>query len=52
VLALAAAIRSHRRAENGLYWVLDVTFPEDASRVRERPFVGIMRSLALWTNLA
>ena len=28
---LAAAIRSHWRVENGLHWVLDVTFREDAS---------------------
>src|SRR5947209_7059722 len=33
---LAAAIRSHWRVENGLHWVLDVGFREDASRVRER----------------
>jgi predicted transposase YbfD/YdcC len=34
--ALAAAIRNHWRVENGLHWVLDVVFREDASRVRER----------------
>src|SRR5918993_2362088 len=33
---LAAAIRSHWRVGNGLHWVLDVTFREDAGRVRER----------------
>jgi predicted transposase YbfD/YdcC len=33
---LAAAIRSHWRVENGLHWILDVGFREDASRVRER----------------
>ena len=32
---LAAAIRQHWAIENGLNWVLDVTFGEDASRVRE-----------------
>src|SRR3954465_13113559 len=42
--ALAAAIRSHWRVENGLHWVLDVTFREDASRVRER---NAARNLAL-----
>src|SRR5205085_9071984 len=34
--ALAAAIRNHWRVENGLHWVLDVVFREDASRGRER----------------
>ena len=42
--ALAAAIRSHWRVENGLHWVLDVTFREDASRVRDR---NAARNLAL-----
>jgi predicted transposase YbfD/YdcC len=42
--ALAAAIRNHWRVENGLHWVLDVTFREDASRVRER---NAARNLAL-----
>ncbi len=41
---LAAAIRNHWRIENGLHWVLDVTFREDASRVRER---NAARNLAL-----
>ncbi len=47
--ALAAAIRSHWRIENGLHWVLDVTFREDASRVRER---NAARSLALLRKIA
>jgi predicted transposase YbfD/YdcC len=41
---VAAAIRSHWRIENGLHWVLDVTFREDHSRVRER---NAARNLAL-----
>jgi predicted transposase YbfD/YdcC len=47
--ALAAAIRSHWRIENGLHWVLDVGFGEDASRVRER---NAARNLALLRRLA
>jgi predicted transposase YbfD/YdcC len=46
---LAAAIRSHWRIENGLHWVLDVTFREDASRVRERTAA---RNLALLRRIA
>jgi predicted transposase YbfD/YdcC len=51
--ALAAAIRNHWRVENGLHWVLDVGFREDASRVRERNAarnLGLLRKIAL--NLA
>jgi predicted transposase YbfD/YdcC len=51
--ALAAAIRNHWRIENGLHWVLDVDFREDASRVRERNAarnLGLLRRIAL--NLA
>jgi predicted transposase YbfD/YdcC len=51
--ALAAAIRNHWRIENGLHWVLDVGFREDASRVRERNAarnLGLLRKIAL--NLA
>ena len=47
--ALAAAIRGHWRVENGLHWVLDVTFREDASRVRDR---NAARNLALLRRLA
>ena len=46
---LAAAIRNHWRVENGLHWVLDVTFGEDASRVRER---NAARNLALLRRIA
>jgi predicted transposase YbfD/YdcC len=51
--ALAAAVRNHWRIENGLHWILDVTFREDASRVRERNAarnLGLLRRIAL--NLA
>jgi predicted transposase YbfD/YdcC len=46
---LAAAIRDHWRIENGLHWVLDVVFREDASRVRER---NAARNLALLRKVA
>src|ERR687883_261875 len=46
---LAVAIRNHWRVENGLHWVLDVVFREDASRVRER---NAARSLALLRKIA
>jgi predicted transposase YbfD/YdcC len=46
---LAAAIRNHWRIENGLHWVLDVTFREDASRVRER---NAARNLARLRRIA
>jgi predicted transposase YbfD/YdcC len=51
--ALAVAIRNHWRVENGLHWILDVTFREDASRVRERTAarnLALLRKIAL--NLA
>src|SRR5919202_1300004 len=51
--ALAVAIRRHWAVENGLHWVLDVTFREDASRVRERTAarnLALLRKIAL--NLA
>lgn len=50
---LAVAIRSHWAIENGLHWVLDVGFNEDASRVRERTAarnLALLRKVAL--NLA
>src|SRR3954462_695244 len=46
---LAAAIRNHWGVENGLHWVLDVVFREDASRVRER---NAARNLALLRKVA
>jgi predicted transposase YbfD/YdcC len=46
---LAGAIRNHWRAENGLHWVLDVGFGEDASRIRDR---NAARNLALLRRIA
>jgi predicted transposase YbfD/YdcC len=46
---LATAIRSHWAIENGLHWVLDVGFNEDASCVRER---NAARNLALLRKIA
>ena len=46
---LAMAIRKHWAIENGLHWVLDVGFNEDASRVRERTAA---RNLALLRRIA
>lgn len=48
--AFGAAVRSHWDVENGLHWVLDIAFQEDASRMRkdhsQRNFV-VLRHMAL-----
>lgn len=47
---LGRAIRGHWSMENGLHWVLDVVFHEDARRVYERTAAGtvaVMNRLAL-----
>ncbi len=47
---LAQAIRRHWQIENGEHWVLDVTFGEDRSRVRERTAarnLAVLRRIAL-----
>ena len=47
---LAQAIRRHWAIENNLHWVLDVTFREDDSRVREHNAVcnwAVLRKMAL-----
>jgi predicted transposase YbfD/YdcC len=44
------AIRRHWTIENGLHWVLDVTFREDDSRVRDRIAarnLAILRKIAI-----
>ena len=46
---LARAIRRHWSVENSLHWVLDVTFREDDSRVRDRTAA---RNLALLRKIA
>lgn len=46
---LVAAIRRHWAIENSLHWVLDVTFREDDSRVRDR---AAARNLALLRKIA
>lgn len=42
---IAAAVRKHWSIENGLHYIRDVTFAEDASRVRTRSGPRIMASL-------
>lgn len=44
------AIRSHWGIENSLHWVLDVTFREDDSRIKEKNAIeniGLVRKIAL-----
>ena len=46
----AEVIRSHWSIENSLHWVLDVTFNEDASRVRRgygAENLGLLRRLSV-----
>jgi predicted transposase YbfD/YdcC len=47
---LAQAIRQHWQIENGLHWVLDVTFQEDHCRMRDRTAVqnfSLLRKIAI-----
>ena len=47
---LVQAIRQHWTIENGLHWVLDVTFREDDSRIRDRIAarnLAILRKIAI-----
>jgi predicted transposase YbfD/YdcC len=47
--ALGRHIRGHWEIENGLHWVLDVTFREDANRTRDRNAganLGLVRRIA------
>jgi predicted transposase YbfD/YdcC len=49
-IALAGAIRRHWSIENSLHWVLDVTFGEDQSRVRDRRAgqnLALLRKIAI-----
>ena len=47
---LIQAIRRHWTIENGLHWILDATFREDDSRVRDRTAarnLAILRKIAI-----
>jgi predicted transposase YbfD/YdcC len=46
VKRLARAVRGHWGVENGCHWVLDVTYREDESRIRE----GTLRENFAWLN--
>jgi predicted transposase YbfD/YdcC len=49
-MGLVQAIRRHWAIENGLHWILDVTFREDDSRVRDRTAarnLAILRKIAI-----
>ncbi len=49
-IRLSGAIRSHWGIENSLHWVLDVTFGEDQSRIRNGhgpENIGLLRRLSL-----
>ena len=46
---LGRAIRKHRAIENALHWVLDVTFREDDSRMRDQ---RAARNLAVLRKIA
>ena len=48
-VTISEAIRTHWSVENALHWVLDVTFREDDSRVRDRTAT---RNLALLRKIA
>jgi len=50
VQRLAQAIRGHWSIENQLHWMLDVTFAQDASRIRKGngpEISSMLRQLAL-----
>jgi predicted transposase YbfD/YdcC len=50
VKTLAKRIRQHWSIESQLHWVLDVTFTEDASRIRKQhapQISGVLRRLAV-----
>jgi predicted transposase YbfD/YdcC len=46
---LAHSIRNHWAVENGLHWVLDVTFDEDRSRIRDAVAAQNMSALRKFT---
>jgi predicted transposase YbfD/YdcC len=46
VRRLARAVRGHWGIENGCHWVLDVTYREDESRIREK----LLRENFAWLN--